>query len=122
MKFSLGLLSSVLLATSAVAAPRSERGIAGRLQRRGRTLQGSTLRTKESKNSKTKFNAATGNTSNVEYSQNWSGMAITSPPTGQTFNAVSAQFVVPTPSAPSGVASTDGDYAASAVRNRCLEP
>jgi hypothetical protein len=92
MKFSLALLSSVLLASSALAAPRSKRGLAGRLQRRGRTLQGSTLRSKESNNSKTKFNAATGNTSDIEYSENWSGMAITSPPTGQTFNAVSGKI------------------------------
>jgi hypothetical protein len=120
MKFSLALLSSVLLATSTLAAPQPERGLARRLQRRGRILQGSTKLAKDSKNSKTKFNAATGNTSDVEYSQNWSGMAITSPPTGETFNAVSAQFTVPTPSAPSGVDSTDGEYAASAVRNLFL--
>src|SRR5882724_10048437 len=80
MKCSMALLSSLLLVTSAVAAPRSKKGLAGRLQRRGRTLQGSTVRSKESKNSKTKFNAATGNTSDVEYSENWSGAAITSPP------------------------------------------
>ena len=116
MKFSLTLLSSALLASSILAAPRSERGLAGRLQRRGRTLQGSTKITKDSKNSKTKFSTATGNTSDVEYSSNWSGMAITSPPTGETFNAVSAKFTVPTPSVPSGVDSIDGDYAASAVR------
>ncbi|KAE9380649.1 hypothetical protein N431DRAFT_395768 [Stipitochalara longipes BDJ] len=114
MKFSLCFLSTVLLASSALAAPQLKRGLAGRLQRRGRTLQGSSLRSKESKISKTKFNAATGNTSDVEYSENWSGAAITSPPSGQTFNAVSGKITVPIPSAPSGIASTDGDYAASA--------
>ncbi|PMD18859.1 hypothetical protein NA56DRAFT_680570 [Hyaloscypha hepaticicola] len=114
MKFTSTLLSTVLLTSFALAAPSSRSGLAGRLQRRGRTLQGSTLRSKESKNSKTTFNAATGNTSAVQYSENWSGAAITSPPTGQTFNAVSGKITVPTPSAPSGVASTDGDYAASA--------
>jgi hypothetical protein len=114
MKFSLCFLSTVLLASSTLAAPQSKRGLAGRLQRRGRTLQGSAIRSKESKNSNTKFNAATGNTSDVQYSENWSGAAITSPPSGQTFNAVSGKIIVPTPSVPSGVESTDGEYAASA--------
>jgi hypothetical protein len=72
------------------------------------------VRSKESKNSKTRFNATTGNTSDVAYSENWSGAAITSPPSGQTFNAVSGKITAPTPSAPSGIASTDGEYAASA--------
>jgi hypothetical protein len=72
------------------------------------------VRSKESKNSKTRFNAATGNTSDVAYSENWSGAAFTSPPSGQTFNAVSGKITAPTPSAPSGIESTDGEYAASA--------
>ncbi|KAH8789741.1 peptidase A4 family-domain-containing protein [Hyaloscypha finlandica] len=114
MKFSLAVISILLLATSTLAAPRSKRGLAGRLQRRGRTLQGSAVRLKESKSSKTRFNAATGNTSDVAYSENWSGAAITSPPSGQTFNAVSGKITVPTPYEPSGIGSTDGEYAASA--------
>lgn len=114
MKLSFAVISSLLLATSTLAAPRSKRGLAGRLQRRGVTLQGSSVRSKESKNSKTRFNATTGNTSDVAYSENWSGAAITSPPSGQTFNAVSGKITAPTPPAPSGIASTDGEYAASA--------
>jgi hypothetical protein len=117
MKFSFTILSSVLLATEVFAAPHSKRGLPSRLQRRrvgSRALQGATMKAKESENSKTKINAATGNTSDVEYSENWSGMAITSPPSGQTFNAVSGKFTVPAPSAPSGVAATDGEYSASA--------
>lgn len=71
------------------------------------------MRAKDPSNSKTKTNSAS-NTSNITYSENWSGAAITSPPSGQTFNAVSGRFTVPTPSAPSGVAATDGEYSASA--------
>lgn len=110
MRFSFGLLSSALLATTTLASPQSKRGLERRLGRRaGRTLQGTTKLSKQS----TKSNAATGNSS-IEYSNNWSGMAITSPPSGQTFNSVSAKITVPTVSAPSNTASTNGDYAASA--------
>lgn len=118
MKFSSFLLSNLLLATSVLAAPHSNSGLARRMARRAagaeRTLQGATLKSKTSTNTKTKFSAQTNTNSSVEYSENWSGMAITSPPTGQTFNAVSGKFTVPTPSAPSGVESTDDSYAASA--------
>lgn len=72
------------------------------------------MRSKDSSNFKTKTNAATDTTSSIEYSENWSGLAYTSPPSGETFNAVSAKFTVPTPSAPSGVSATDGEYSASA--------
>ncbi|KAL7944144.1 peptidase A4 family domain-containing protein [Trichoderma barbatum] len=54
-----------------------------------------------------------GNNTHVYYSTNWSGAVITSPPTGETFNSVSASFVVPTPKVPSG-ASSRGTYSASA--------
>ena len=116
MKFSFSLFSSVLLATTAVAAPHSKGGLARRLQRRAgvRTTRDATMRSKDSSNSKTKTNSATGSTSDIQYSENWSGAAITSPPSGQTFNAVSGKFTVPTPSAPSGVSATDGEYSASA--------
>ena len=57
--------------------------------------------------------APTGNQTNVQYSQNWSGAVITSPPSGQTFDGVTASFVVPTPQVPSG-SSSSGTYAASA--------
>lgn len=51
------------------------------------------------------------NATHVEYSSNWAGAILTSPPSGQTFNSVSAQFTVPTPSAPS---SGSGSWSASA--------
>ncbi len=72
MKFSSSLLSTLLLATSVLAAP-SSRGLARRLARRaggGRTLQGSTMKAKDSTNSKTKFSTQTATSSNVTYSKN----------------------------------------------------
>ncbi|TFB01908.1 hypothetical protein CCMA1212_006342 [Trichoderma ghanense] len=38
----------------------------------------------------------------TSYSSTWSGAAIRSPPEGETFNSVSASFVVPKPSIPAG--------------------
>ena len=111
MKISYSLL---LLATTVVAAPHSNGRLSQRLARRARTLRDTTMRSKESSNSNTKIHASTGTTSDIEYSENWSGLAYTSPPSGETFNAVSAKFTVPTPSIPSGVAATDGEYSASA--------
>lgn len=43
-----------------------------------------------------------GNKTDADYSTNWTGGVLTAPPSGQTFNAVSASFVVPQPSVPSG--------------------
>jgi hypothetical protein len=104
----------MLLATSTLAAPQSASTLSKRLQRRAnRTLRDTTNRAKEA-STETKSNAATTSDSAIQYSENWSGAAITSPPSGQTFNAVSGKFTVPTPSAPSGVDATDGEYSASA--------
>jgi hypothetical protein len=51
------------------------------------------------------------NVTHVQYSSNWAGAVLTAPPAGETFNAVSGQFTVPTPSAPSG--GGRGDYSAA---------
>lgn len=107
MKFSVALLTSALLATSAVAAPaRKGSSLAQRLASRRKT----TLPILVEPSRTTEFSPA-GNNSNVQYSDNWAGAVLTAPPSGQTFNAVSAQFVVPTPKVPSG---GSGTYAASA--------
>lgn len=113
MKFSIFLFSSVLLATTTLAAPHKNAGLARRLQRRTRTIRDSGNRAKNS-GTKTEATSAATTSSAIQYSENWSGMAITSPPTGQTFNAVSGKFTVPSPSVPSGVDATDGEYSASA--------
>ena len=78
-----------------------------------RRLENSLNIAKDSKNSNTKINSVTGNETDVSYSQNWSGAAITSPPTGETFNEVAGTVTVPKPSIPDGVSATDGEYAAS---------
>lgn len=115
MHFSGTLLSALLLASSALAAPASNSRLARRLARRASRLSpGTTFKSKDSSNSKTKFSTSANTSSDVQYSENWSGVAITSPPSGQTFNAVSGKITVPTPSIPSGVDATDGEYSASA--------
>jgi hypothetical protein len=64
------------------------------------------------------------NVNYVQYSNNWAGAVLTAPPSGQTFNAVSGQFTVPTASAPSGESGTystsiwvgiDGDTYGNAI-------
>ncbi|KUJ06940.1 uncharacterized protein LY89DRAFT_712271 [Mollisia scopiformis] len=115
MKFSVSLLSSVLLATTALSAPHTKNaGLSRRLQRRARTIRDSGNRAKDSSTKTEASQAASSSSSSIEYSENWSGLAYTSPPSGETFNAVSGKFTVPTPSIPSGVDSTDGEYSASA--------
>jgi hypothetical protein len=71
------------------------------------------MNAKESSNTKSKFMSSVDTTSDVTYSTNWGGAVYSDPPSGETFNAVSASFIVPTPSVPSGVDTTDGEYAAS---------
>ena len=55
--------------------------------------------------------APEGNETQVQYSSNWSGAVLESPPSGQTFKSVTGTFVVPTPKVPSG---DSGTYSASA--------
>lgn len=58
------------------------------------------------------FQAPEGtNDTHVEYSSNWSGAVLESPPSGQQFKSVTASFVIPTPKVPSG---GRGTYSASA--------
>ncbi|RFU31375.1 hypothetical protein B7463_g4965, partial [Scytalidium lignicola] len=107
MKFSAALVSYVLFTSSVLARPR------------GSTLEERHARRALSRKSrlpafeKVEAIEAQGNETHPDYSTNWSGAVLTSPPSGQTFNGVSASFVVPTPRVPSG-SSTRGSYAASA--------
>lgn len=62
------------------------------------------------------------NNTNVDYSSNWSGAVLTSPPSGTTFTSVSAQFTIPTPQAVNGLAGSssawvgiDGDTYSAAI-------
>ena len=55
----------------------------------------------------------TATNGSTQYSQNWSGAVLTAPPAGQTFDSVSAQFVVPTVAPPSS-ATGAGSWSAAA--------
>jgi hypothetical protein len=105
MKFSAITLSYALFASYASAAPRTHSTLEERIARRAAGRLSRPIQRVEA--------AGKGNDSDVSYSTNWSGAVITSPPSGQTFNAVSASFVVPTPKVPSG-SSSRGTYSASA--------
>lgn len=105
MKLSI-FLSSAIFAATILAAPRSKRGLADRVQRRA-------TRTHLTAPPKIIHEADItegDNVTHVQYSDNWAGAVLTAPPAGQTFNAVSGQFTVPTASAPSG---GSGTYSAS---------
>jgi hypothetical protein len=110
MRLSSCILSIGLLASTVLSAPHNH-GLFHRMERRAR--QGSSLNRAKYSSSKA-TSTDTESSSSIEYSENWSGAAITSPPSGQTFNAVSGTFTAPTPCVPSGAAASVGDYAASA--------
>jgi hypothetical protein len=113
MKFSAILLSTALLATAALAAPRGQSGLAERVARRAatRTTRRSQPLNKVDAPAVSELLPNT-NTSNVQFSSNWAGAVYESPPSG-TFTAVSATITVPRPTAPPG-SSTGGLFAASA--------
>lgn len=97
------LLSNALFVTAIFARPSTlaERQV----RRRAARFRGSqpliALDTEE------KEDIANGNnTVHVEYSRNWSGAVLTSPPSGQTFNGVSGRFTVPKPTKGIGSASS----------------
>jgi hypothetical protein len=98
MKLSL-IFSAALFASGILAAPKGQNGIARRQAARNGTPIQRVDRPKS------------GNDTDTDYSTNWTGGVLTAPPAGQTFNAVSASFVVPQPSVPSGDGS--GTYSAA---------
>lgn len=107
MKLSAIALSYVLFSGSVLAAPgRTRSTLEERIARRAAGRKTRPVEYIEE-------SIAAGNKSHVSYSSNWSGAVITSPPSGQTFDGVTASFVVPTPKAPSG-SSSRGTYSASA--------
>jgi hypothetical protein len=107
MKLSSFFVSSALLFSVAFARPsRLAERVAARASRRSRPFEASA-------------SAVSGNTSHVEFSENWSGVVITSPPSGQTFTTVTGTFTAPTVSGNSGAASAwvgiDGDTASQSI-------
>jgi len=103
------ILNSALVVTTVLAAPRSGYGLADRVQRRAARSHLSHPMT-PAEGAELMTDAIT-NVTHVQYSSNWAGAVITSPPSGQTFNKVVGTFNVPTPKAPSG---GSGSYSASA--------
>jgi hypothetical protein len=126
MKLSLALLSSLLITTT-VAAPHTSRrqlpqnitSIANltSITNTTTTVGATNSRTLQSlpKGISAKQSKAKGNTnaSHTDYSSNWGGAVIKSPPAGQTFNAVSGAFRVPTPSIPANGMGTGESFAAA---------
>lgn len=113
MKFAAALFTNLVLAGAALAAPRG-RGLAERVKARGLFAHLSHPLLPDLSDllngGHDRENTAHG--ANVQYSGNWAGAVIESPPPGQTFNEVSAVFTVPNPSAASG--SVGASSAASA--------
>ncbi|RFU77480.1 aspergillopepsin-2 precursor [Trichoderma arundinaceum] len=108
MKFSLITLSHALLVGYVCAAPsRTHSTLSERIARRAAARASRPNERLES------LDSANANDTHVSYSTNWSGAVLTSPPAGETFDGVSASFVVPTPKVPSG-SSSRGSYSASA--------
>lgn len=116
MKFTASLFSNVLFATTILASPMSRNQRRAGLSHQSNPLVKVPTPTVEGD--------LLSNASNVQYSSNWAGAVLTAPPAGQTFNAVSGTFTVPTPSAPSSGSGTwsasawvgiDGDTYSSAI-------
>lgn len=84
MKFSTPLLGTALLASAAVAAPLTAQRQARNAARRGDHHGNLPIKTREE--------------NGVQYSSNWAGAVLV----GSGYNKVTAEFVVPEPSVPSG--------------------
>ncbi|KAL1961654.1 hypothetical protein VTN77DRAFT_1369 [Rasamsonia byssochlamydoides] len=97
MKISAVLLAQALFAASALAAPKGH-GLAARVAARNARTHLSHPKAPAPAPVDEQVDEA--NRTQVDYSSNWSGAVLTSPPSGSTFTSVSAQFTVPTPSLP----------------------
>lgn len=100
------LIANVLLATSALAAPRGKgSNLANRVARRAGAHQSKPLQLSEGPA------AQNSNISNVEYSSNWAGAVVIT--SAGAYKSVTGTFIVPTPKEPSG-GSSSTTYSASA--------
>jgi len=110
MVFALALLSNILLAAVAFAAPSNSLGDRLARRRAGRQSQPNN-RIDSGLESFTDI-------SNVEFSSNWAGAVWDSEPAG-TFKSVTGTFTVPTPKGSNGAASAwvgiDGDTCGTAI-------
>jgi hypothetical protein len=109
MKFPSIPFSYALLTSYASAAPRVYNRLEDRIARRAGRSTRPIQQIQES--------VATGNETSGSYSTNWSGAVYSSPPagppSGQTWDIVTANIVVPTLSVPSG-SSSSGTYSVAA--------
>lgn len=103
MKFTATTIA--LFAAGTLAAP-SGHGLASRVARRSGHLS----------------HPKQSNQTNTDYSSNWSGAVLTSPPSGTTFTSVSAEFTVPSPQSVDGQSGSssawvgiDGDTYSNAI-------
>jgi hypothetical protein len=124
MKLSLAFLAACLLTTTLAAPRTSRRQVPQNLTSIANlTSIGNTTATAGARSSRrlqslpkkisTKQSKAKGNTFHTDYSSNWAGAVIESPPAGQAFNAVTGSFIVPTPSIPSNGMGTGESFAAA---------
>lgn len=125
MKLSLAFLSSLILATTTLAAPRATRNSRRQLPQNLKSIANTTQSANATQNSRNlqslpkKISAkqskskSKDTTSHTDYSSNWGGAVIKSPPAGQTFNAVSGAIKVPTPSIPPNGMGTGESFAAA---------
>lgn len=111
MKFAVSTITAAVLATGALAAPRS--GLAERLAQRGVLSRQSVPASKVGNSSEENglLNKEGSGNANVQYSNNWAGVVRESPPPSATYNAVSATFTVPDPTA----TDNSGDLQAASV-------
>lgn len=110
MKFSSAIFGSALLATAAFAAPLTAQRQARHEARRLARAEARSIQHHSNPPYKpgTKEVIHSNETAHVEYSSNWAGAVLV----GSGYTAVTGQFTVPTPKAPSG--SRSGEYSASA--------
>ena len=106
MKFSLAALA--LVATTAVALPSNKERLANRVAQRAAGIRKTSPPQKLEVNGGELSDEPTA--THPQYSSNWAGVVIESPPAGATFTAVSATFTVPKPTSTGG----SGQQAASA--------
>lgn len=111
MKFAVSTITAAVLATGALAAPHP--GLAERLAQRGVLSRQSFPASKIGNSSEEDglLNKEGPGNANVQYSNNWAGVVRESPPPSATYNAVSATFTVPDPTA----TDNSGDLQAASV-------
>lgn len=111
MKFTVSTITTAILATGALAAPRS--GLAERLEQRGVLSRQSFPPSKVGNSSEENglLNLEGSGNAKVQYSNNWAGVVRENPPPSATYNAVSATFTVPDPTA----TDNSGDQQAASV-------